>query len=142
RGREGVAGARHTLLAMRLDALVVAVAGAPAVRDLAERARRRLQRDDGAVDIAGGADLWVDEAACRREDLDRLLAEEPARHVEIVDHHVAENAARDLDIGEGRRAGIAAGDGEHLEPADPALAELAMQLDEIGIEAAVEADHQ
>ena len=36
-------------------------------------------------------------------NLDRLLAEEEARHVEVVDHHVAIEAAGALDIGDRRR---------------------------------------
>ena len=68
------------------------------VRDLAELSRARAHLHDGRVDIAGLADPPVDEARPHCLDLDRILAHEEARHVEIVDHHVAEEAARAFHV--------------------------------------------
>ena len=75
-------------------------------------------------------------------DLDRLLAEQEARHVEIVDHHVAKETAGALDIAHRRRGGIARQDGDHLDVADLAGVDAALQVGEARIEAAVEGDHQ
>ena len=123
-------------------ALIVAIDGAAAVRDLAERTRARPQGHDGGVDVGGIADRGIGQHAGGGEDLDRLLSEQPARHVEIVDHHVAEQAARDSHIGDRRRARVAAGDAEQLDPADPTVPQLALQPGEVRIEPAIEPDHQ
>ncbi len=141
-GRRAVLGAQHAAGAERLDALVVAIDGASAVGDLGNGARLGAQHDGRGVDVAGFADRRVDQAARGGIDLDRLLAEQPARQVEIMDHHVAEQAARDLDVGHRRWAGVAAGDGEQLELADGAGDELLAQGAEARVEAAVEADQQ
>ena len=53
-----------------------------------------------------------------RADRHRLLAEQPARHVEVVDRHVAEDAARPPDVVDRRRARVARGDVDHLDRAD------------------------
>ena len=53
--------------------------------------------------VAGGADRGIHQAAAVRRDLGRLLAEQPARHVEVVDRHVAEQAAGSLHIRDRRR---------------------------------------
>jgi hypothetical protein len=97
---------------------------------------------NGGIDIARRADRRIDQHAGGGEDLDRLLVEQPSRHVEIVDHHVAEQAARDAHIGERRRARVAARDAEQLDPADPSVAQLAFEPRKVGIEAPVEAYHQ
>jgi hypothetical protein len=54
-----------------------------------------------AVDVAGRGDRRVHQRRAPGEDLDRFLAQQPARHVEIVDRHVAEQPAGDLDVGDG-----------------------------------------
>ena len=115
-----VLGPRHALGAMHLEALVVAVGRAPRAADLAEPARAGPEDHQRRVDVAEPADLGLDQAAAGGEHLDRLLAEQPAREVEVVDHHVAVQPARDLDVGGRRRAGVARGDRDQLEPADPA----------------------
>jgi hypothetical protein len=76
----------------------------------------------------------------RSDAVDRLLAEQPARHVEVVDRHVAEHAPRHLEVGERRRRRIAARDHHLLDCADLALVEARLQRAEARIEAAVEAD--
>ena len=85
----------------------------------------------------------IDQRRAQREDLDRLLAEQEARHVEIMDHHVAEQPARAL-----RRSRPAAATGSReitltisIAPASPARSRVS-QRGEIRVEAAVEADHQ
>src|SRR5205823_8843977 len=47
-----------------------------------------------------------------------FVAQDPAENIEVVNQHVLEDAAGDLDVIHGRRAGIAAGDQEHLRLAD------------------------
>jgi hypothetical protein len=51
-------------------------------------------------------------------DLDGLLAEQPARHVEVVDGHVAEQPAGALDVGDRRWRRVAAHDEHRLDRAD------------------------
>lgn len=127
---------------MHLDALVIAIGRAPRVRDLRDLARGRLHHHGGGVDIAGLADRLVDEGGTEREDLDRLLGQEEARHVEVVDHHVAEEPARAPDVVDRRRRGIARDHGDDLDRAGLARAQTLLQRGEIRVEAAVEADHQ
>ena len=69
-----------------------------------------------------------------------FVAEDPAKDVEVVDQHVLEDAAGDLDVIHGRRAGIAAGDQEHLRLADLPRGKPIFQRGEGGIVAALEAD--
>ena len=85
----------------------------------------------------------IDQRRADGMNLDRLVAEQEARHVEIVDHHVAEEAARAL-----RHTPPAAAPGSRemtvtssTLPASPA-ATPTLARGEIGIEAAVKADHQ
>ena len=94
RGRLAVARRQHAARAADLDALVVAEHRAARVRDLRDAAASGAQRHRRRVDVARGADRGVDQAAAVRRDLDRLLAEQPACHVEVVDRHVAEHASR------------------------------------------------
>ena len=142
RALQHVIGAQHAPGAQGLDALVVAVGGAAAVGDLAECAGGGLERHHGGIDVTDAADRAIDERARRRHYLHRLLAQEPACHVEIVDHHVPEQPAGHLDVVERRRAGVPAGDGEHLQAPDAALAELFLELREIRVEAPVETEHE
>ena len=84
----------------------------------------------------------IDQRRPHGADRDQLLAEHKPGDVEIVDHHVAEEAARPGDIGKGRGPGIARGDRNDFERADRPLGDALAQRGEIGVEAAVEADHQ
>ena len=59
-----------------------------------------------------------------------------------MDRHVAEDAARAGDVVQGRGAGIAGGDGDHLDIAQAALGNLGLDGGEMRVKAAVEADHQ
>ena len=68
---------------------------------------------------------WIDQRPTRGEDHHRLLAEEEARHVEIVDHHVAIEPARALDIGDRRRTRVARDHRDDLDLADGALVDAA-----------------
>src|SRR5439155_11838536 len=137
-----VLGPQGALRPERLDALVIAIDRTPAVRDLAQRARLRAQCHNRRVDIAGFADRRVDKYARRSKYFDRLLVQEPPRHVEIVDHHVAKQPARAAHIFDRRRSRIAARDRQQFDAADAAVADLALEQRETRVEAAVEADHQ
>ena len=59
-----------------------------------------------------------------------------------MNHHVTENAARTLDIINRRRAGITRSDLDKFNGANCTGINLRANGSEIGIEAAVEADHQ
>jgi len=96
----------------------------------------------GGVDVAHFADALVDQRGAQRVDGHEFLAHEEAGQVEVVDRHVAEQAARALDVGRRRRGGVAADDGDDLEVADIAAADAPLEFGEVGVEAAVEADHQ
>ena len=137
-----VAGGEQSLRAMHLDALVVAIGGAARIGDLGDPAGRGLEQHGGGIDVAGLADGRIDQIGADGMDLDRLLAEQEARHVEIVDHHVAIETAGALDIAHRRRAGIARQDGDQLDAAGLAGRDAAVHIGEARIEAAVEADHQ
>src|ERR1019366_5366495 len=93
---QDIIGADQSGRAIGFDPLVIAEAAASAVGDDAELARRGLQDSAGGVDIAGFTDRRVDKATPPREHLDRLLAEKPAGHVEVVDGHVLEEPAGDF----------------------------------------------
>ncbi len=75
-------------------------------------------------------------------DLDWFLAEQEARHVEIVDHHVAEQAAGARNIADRRRPRVARQNGDEFDIADLALRDPRLQGAEMQIETPVEADHQ
>ena len=119
---EHVLGPDHALGPMHFDALVIAVGGPARVRDLADLARCGLQQNGRRVDVAGLADRRIDQSRADRMDLDRLLAEQEARHVEVVDHHIAEEAARPRDVADRRRRRIARQDRHEFDRADPRLA--------------------
>jgi hypothetical protein len=140
--RPPVAGAQHAARAQDFDPLVVAVGGAPAVADLAQGAARRPEGGDRGVDIADLADRRVDQAARAREHFDRLLAKQPARHVEVVDHHVAKQASGYFEIRDGRQSRIAARDCDHLDGADAARAHGVVESAKARVEAPVEADQE
>ena len=142
RRRSDVAGAQQALRAMRLDALVIAVGGTTGIGDLAQPAARGSQRRHGGIHISGGADRRVHQARGGGVHEHRFLAQQEARHIEVVDHHVAEQAARRSDIGWRRRRRITADDGEQLERTDLAGVHPPLQRGEVHVEAAIEADHQ
>src|SRR5260370_35214488 len=98
-----VLGPQGALRSEGLDALVIAINRTPAVRDLAQRTRWRAQCHDRRIDIARVADRRIDQHARRGKYLDRLLAREPPRPIEIVNHHVAEQAARAAHVFDRRR---------------------------------------
>ena len=127
---------------MHLDALVVAIGGATRVGDDGLLAGRGFEDDADGVEIAGIADLLVDQHRGMGADGNRFLAEQEARHVEVVDGHVAKNAAGAGDVVERRRTRIARRYGDHLDIADGAVVDRLADRGEMRIEAAVEADHQ
>ncbi len=103
----------------------------------------RGEHDRDAVEIAGGADRRIDEDRGLGGDGVDLFAEEEAGHVEVMDGHVAENAARALDVVDAWRR---PGSREMIVtistlPMSPSLIAVLYGL-EVGVEAAVEADHQ
>ena len=107
------------------------------------RPRGGLQQHGRRIDVAGLADLRIDQRGAHRMNFHRLVAEQQEpRHVEIVDHHVAKQAAGRGDVADGRRAGIARQDRHEFDLAHFAVGQAAAQAREIRIEAAVEADHQ
>ena len=59
-----------------------------------------------------------------------------------MDRHITENTARAFDIGNGRRAWIAACDRHHFNFADSAIQDRLFDSTEIRVKAAVEAHHQ
>jgi hypothetical protein len=61
------------------------------------------QRDDGGVDVAGAADLGIDEHRSGGEDLLDLGTTEKPDGVEIVDREVEEHPARSFDEVDRRR---------------------------------------
>jgi len=128
------------LAAEDLDALIVSVWRFAAVVDGPDGAIGEAEHDYGRVDVAGGSDLRIHADSGGREDLGDLGADQEAGHVEVVDGHVEKHAAGDLDVGNGRRAGVAADDMEEMRRADLAARDGAADALEIGVEAAVEAD--
>ena len=127
---------------MDLDALVVAVGGAARVGDHAQTAAGGAQHGDRGVDVAGGADVLVDDRRPGGGDLDDGFAHQEPRHVEVVDHHVPEQAAGPPDVLQRRRCRIARRDLHQLDGADAAGVDLVAQAPERRVEPAVEPDHQ
>ena len=143
RRRLVVARDQHALVAERLDPLVVAVHRAKARIDVHERAARHRQHHHRRVGVAVRILLRVEHARGARDDLDRLVGQEPAHHVEVVDHRVVEDAVRHRRDVVGRRdLRIAARQHQHLRPADLAGADRVEQRAMAGIEAPVEGDEE
>ena len=94
-----------------------------------------------AVDIAGLADGGVDLDIAQGIDLFDL-AEQEARHIEIVDHHVHQQPAGDLDVVDRRRRWVAADDRQRMRLADFAAHDRPFQARVIGVKAPIEADLQ
>ena len=132
----------HALGAVDLDPLVVPVARAARVGDLGDLAGRGDERDRRRIDVGHPADRLVDEHRTDRGDRRRLLAEQEARHVEVVDRHVAEQPAGARHVLERRRARVARRDRDHLDIADLPGVDAGPGGAEVGVESAVEADHQ
>ena len=101
-----------------LDALVISIRGAAGIGDLRQRPTGGAQHDHGSVYVPRRADGGIDQHRGGGINLDRLLIQQVARHIEVVDHHVAEQPAGAGDVGERRRRRIAAGDREQLQPPD------------------------
>src|SRR5882757_3660002 len=72
----------------------------------------------------------------------RLLAQQEARHVEIVDHHVAEQSAGSRDVARRWRRWIARQNGYEFDRTDLAGADAGLEGGKTRIETPVEADHQ
>jgi hypothetical protein len=125
-----------------LDALVVAVAGAAAVADHAQAAGGGGQQHLGGVDIAQRADLRIDQARGPGEHLDRPLAQQPGRQVEVVDGEVLEQAAAGRDEGRGRGGRVVVDDVETFQRADVAAVDPGLQGAVVRVEAAVEGHEQ
>src|SRR5205814_149472 len=129
----------HAARAKHFEALVVPISGAPAGVDLAEPPLSGPDRHGSGVGVARLRDGGIDQAAGRRIDRLRFVAEDPAADVEVVDELVLEDSAGPLDVRDRRRSWIAAGDGEDLDLADLAGVEAALQRREGGVVAALEA---
>ena len=85
--------------------------------------------------------VGIHKPARRRHNLDRLFAEQPARHVEIVNRHVAKNSAGMTNILTRRQSRVAAGDDDLAHVADFAGIDGSAQLPSAGIKATVECHH-
>ena len=83
---------------MGLDSLVIAVAGAAAIGDDGDAPAGALHRHAGGVDVADAGDLRIGQRRCGRGNGNGFLAQDVARHVEVMDRHVAKHAARDREI--------------------------------------------
>ena len=140
--RPVIACREHAARAADLDPLVVAECGAPRVDDLRDAPAAGPERDGGRIDVARLADRGIDEAAAVRRDLDRLLAEQPARHVEIVNRHVPEQPAGTLHIGDRRRRRVAAHDQHGFDISDLAVVDAAADATERGVVSPVESDRE
>ena len=127
---------------MHLETLVVTVGRPARIGDLTDLAACGLEQHRGGVDVAGLADLRVNQSRTDGIDLDRLLGEEEAGHVEVVDHHVTEDAARGGYVAGWRWIGVAREDSDDLNLADGAGAQTPLQLGEARIKTAIEAYHQ
>ena len=107
RRRPQIVVQQHAGRAEDLEALVIAIDRLAAVVDMALPARGRAAGSPSACRSRRTC-RWRDrpDSSPIADDLDRLLAQQPARHVEIMDHHVAEDAAGTGDVG---RAAAGAG---------------------------------
>ena len=137
-----VAGVEHAGRTEGFDALVVAVTAAARVGDHAEFARGGLQHRARGIDIAEAADFRIDQATGGGVDLHRLLAQQPARHVQVVDGEVLEQAAAGGNETGRRRGRIVVDQLQRFQLADRAGVELLLQRLEVRIEAAVEAEQE
>jgi hypothetical protein len=131
----------HAFLADQLDALVVAVDGAPVVGDARLLAGRGAHDDHGGVMLTKLAHDRVNQRVGQRRHLDRLFAQHEAGEVEIVDGHVPQQAAGDLHVVNARNVRIAARDQHLPKLADLAGTERVMYRPEGWIEAPIETKH-
>ena len=92
------------------------------------------------VEVAGLADGRIDPHPAGGVHLDRLAAGYEAGHVEVMDGHVAEDPARHLDVGDGRRVGVAAGDADQVHVAHITGSHPVAHVAVGGVEAPVESD--
>mmetsp|Transcript_38065 Transcript_38065/g.127390 ORF Transcript_38065/g.127390 Transcript_38065/m.127390 type:complete len:385 (+) Transcript_38065:183-1337(+) len=140
-----VVGHHHRRRAERLCALVVAVRRLAADVDGGRPPLAVLDDDGGrVVRLRAGqiGDLLVDHARAGRKDLERVLAHQEARHVEVVDRHVLEDAAAALHVLLRRRGRVARREPNLDGRADLAVHDGALDAHEVGVEAALQRDHQ
>src|SRR6266478_3950877 len=84
---------QHSGRSKDLEPLIVAVDRFAAAVDLALPTRSRAHLHHDRVEIVQLGQPGIYEPARRRHNLNRLFAEQPARHVEIVNHHITKNSA-------------------------------------------------
>jgi len=137
-----VLGCHSAQRTMHLDPLVIAISGAARVRDEGHLAGRRFQHDLNRIAIPRHANRGVHQNGGHGGHLGHLFAQQEPRHIKVVDRHIAKDAARTFDVIDRRGAGIARGDGDHLDLAKGAFGDLGLDGHEMGVKAAVEADHQ
>ena len=140
RRRRTVAGEQTTLGAVDFETLIITVGGAAAVVDVRLPTRRGFHEHHHGVGVADFTDRRIDQATAIGEDLDRLFAEEPARHIEIVDRHVAELPARNFDVADRWQARVATRHNHLLDVADVPKCDARLERGETRIKAAVERD--
>ena len=125
---------------MDFETLIITVGGAAAVVDVRLPAGRGFHEHHHGVGIADFTNRRIDQATAIGEDLDRLFAEEPARHIEIVDRHVAELPTRNFDIADRWQARVATRHNHLLDVADVPTRDARLERGETWIKAAVERD--
>ena len=121
------------------DALVVAVIGAPAEIEMAERAALHPKNDHRRIDVAMLRESRFDQAISDRINLDRTLARYPAGEIEKMGALVAQHPARILDVVEVRKRLSARREMHHLDPSDFAVRDRVLQSRMLEIVAPVEA---
>ena len=104
------------------------------------RAAAQAQHDTRRRDVPPLRVLGETESRSAGVELLDLVAEHPARDVEVVDELVDELAARGLDVGVGWWQRVAAGHLEAVDGAEFTGADAAARLLESGIKAALEPD--
>src|SRR6266478_5264334 len=92
-GRSQIFVQQHSGRSKDFHPLIVAVDRLAAAIDMALPTRSRAHLHHDRVEIAQLGQPGIHKSARRRHNLDRLFAEQPARHVEIVNHHITKNSA-------------------------------------------------
>src|SRR5947207_7932628 len=140
RGPRIEADGDRVLRAVDLDPDVVAGLVVPRGLEQTDRTAAQLQHRRRGGDVAPLRVLRVPEGRAGRVDLVDLVAEHPARHVEVVDELIYELTTGRLDVRVGRRQRVAARHVEAVDGADLATAHPTARLLESRIEAALETD--
>src|SRR3546814_1630442 len=117
-----------------------AIRAAPGVGDHAQAPGRSGQQGARGVDVAEAADFRIDQAAGGGVDAYRLLAQQPARQVQVVDGEVLEQPAAGRHESGRRRGRVVVDQVQGLEAAGFAGVEALLERTERGIETAVEAE--